>query len=205
MRQITLAAPFVLAALACGETTTAPDPTPDPATRVASVAVESPSGALRDVGSSTQLTGTATDGSGQAVTATLAWSSSDPAVAPVTATGLVTAAAPGSATISATTEGVTGSLTLTVVDADVDGVTALLTDPWADALLSAVDEGAGGPLPPQWSTCVDLASGENLEALVDCVTDVRALLAAEPTPETAPLRAVLGLLLDAVVRLLALP
>jgi uncharacterized protein YjdB len=72
------------------------------------------------VGSTTQLSATAFDGSGNALTdRAIIWSSSNQAVASVSNNGLVTAVAPGTATITAASEGKTSTSTVTVAQGAV--------------------------------------------------------------------------------------
>lgn len=88
-----------------GTTTTAP---------VATVTVSLASGSLT-TGQTTQATVLLKDGSGNVLTGrSIAYSSSNTAVATVTQSGLVTAVAAGSALISATSEGKNGSASLSV-------------------------------------------------------------------------------------------
>ena len=86
-----------------------PDPRP-----VVEVRVEAPDSSL-GVGQSSQVTATALDADGNALTdRTFEWATADASVATVSEVGLVTAHAAGQAEISATTEAITGSLTITV-------------------------------------------------------------------------------------------
>ena len=81
---------------------------------VASVGV-SPATASLPVGATQQVTVSARDAAGAALTGrAVTWSSSASAVATVSATGVVTAVAAGSATITATVEGITGTAAITV-------------------------------------------------------------------------------------------
>ncbi|HTI05340.1 MAG TPA: Ig-like domain-containing protein [Gemmatimonadales bacterium] len=90
---------------------------------VASVSV-SPAASNLFVGTSTQLTATLRDASGNILTArSITWTSSAPSVASVSVSGMVTALAPGSATITATSEGQSGSATITVTVVPVAAVT----------------------------------------------------------------------------------
>jgi hypothetical protein len=85
-----------------------------PVAPVAIVTVTAPTLSVT-VGQTVQMTSILEDASGNVLTGrTVAWSSSNPAVASVTSTGLVTASAAGSATISAASEGKTGAATLSV-------------------------------------------------------------------------------------------
>ena len=109
----------VLAMCACGSTSTnAPAPSPSapsaPSTpTVASIAV---SGTAPTVGSTSQLTATATlsNGSTEAVTTQATWQSSNAAVLTVNSSGLAMAIAAGDADLTATYAGVKGSLHLSV-------------------------------------------------------------------------------------------
>jgi alpha-tubulin suppressor-like RCC1 family protein len=105
----------VLVLDACGEGTTEPPP-PLPPT-VMSVEVSPATATLTSLGETVQLTATARDASGNAISGkTFTWSSSDEDCASVSSAGLVTAAAFGTATISATADGVSGSCSLTVAE-----------------------------------------------------------------------------------------
>ncbi len=89
--------------------------------QVASVAVTPRTAPLVSLGETIQLTASAQDASGNAISGkTFTWSSSDANVATVSASGLVTAVANGSVRIMATSDGVSGTR---VVDVNV---TALL-------------------------------------------------------------------------------
>ncbi|HKI75421.1 MAG TPA: Ig-like domain-containing protein [Pseudomonadales bacterium] len=85
-----------------------------PTPTVASVTV-SPATATINVGATQQLTATAKDSSGATISgASIAYSSSDTAIATVSTGGLVTGVAAGSATITATSSGKSGTATITV-------------------------------------------------------------------------------------------
>jgi parallel beta-helix repeat protein len=98
---------------------TTPPPAPAP---VATVSVSLTSSL--PVGQTAQATATLRDASGNVLSGTVAWTSSNTAVASVSASGLVTAVAAGSANIVATSGGKTGSAALTVTAA-VTGVAVL--------------------------------------------------------------------------------
>jgi uncharacterized protein YjdB len=86
---------------------------------VSTVSVTPPSASLV-VGGTVQLNATAKDAGGNALTGrTIAWSTSDAAVATVSTSGLVTAQAVGTATITATSEGKTATVPITVTVAPV--------------------------------------------------------------------------------------
>ena len=103
---IAVCAPFVVFALACGNSTTTPS-------TVSSIAV---TGVAPAIGASVQFSAVATmsDGTAQDVTATATWTSSDTADATVSATGVVTGVAPGTVAIQATYQSVTGSDQITL-------------------------------------------------------------------------------------------
>jgi O-glycosyl hydrolase len=78
----------------------------------------SPSAATVKVGGKIAIAAVAINASGQAVTSqTIAWTTSNPAVATVSAAGMVTALTTGSATVSATVNGLTAATPVTVVPA----------------------------------------------------------------------------------------
>ncbi len=98
---------------ACGDGTTVPSPPTAPT--VNSVEVTPSSAMLVSLGDTVQLTATARDASGNAISdKTFAWWSSDENVATVSVSGLVTAVANGTTTVAASTEGVEGSASITV-------------------------------------------------------------------------------------------
>jgi trimeric autotransporter adhesin len=104
-----------------------PPTTPPPSAGVATVTSVLGTSALQ-IGGSTQATAIARDASGNVLTGrTIAWSSSNAAVASVSAAGLVTAVAAGTSQIVATVEGHTGSATLTVTAAPPAVVTSVTT------------------------------------------------------------------------------
>src|SRR2546425_2494982 len=98
---------------------------------VASVTV-SPATASLMVGATTQLTATAKDLNGTALTGrTVTWATSNAAVALVSASGLVTGVAAGAATITATSEGESGTSAVPPTNVPVASVT---TSPAAASL-----------------------------------------------------------------------
>jgi len=82
---------------------------------VASVDVTPATGTL-NAGQTLQLTATPKDGSGNTLSRSVTWSSSNDAVATVDQTGFVTAVSEGTATITATSEGTSGTAAITVND-----------------------------------------------------------------------------------------
>jgi uncharacterized protein YjdB len=126
---------------------------------VASVAV-TPSSASVQAGQTVQLTATPKDANGNALTGrTVAWATSNAAVATVSASGLVTGVVAGTATITATSEGKSGSAAITVSVAPpppphsgyyvatngTSGGDGSASQPWA---LSYALGGAGGRIQP---------------------------------------------------------
>jgi murein DD-endopeptidase MepM/ murein hydrolase activator NlpD len=90
--------------------------TPNTPAAVATVDV-SPTSPTVLAGGTAQLAATTKDASGTVLTGrTIAWSSSNAAVATVSASGLVATLTPGSATITATSEGKSGSASVTAID-----------------------------------------------------------------------------------------
>ncbi len=82
------------------------------------------------VGGTTQLTATAKDKDGNALTGrTVSWSTSDGAVATVNGAGLVTAQGAGRATVTATSEGQTGAAQVTVTDTSPPPVASVEVTP----------------------------------------------------------------------------
>jgi uncharacterized protein YjdB len=95
-----------------------------PVVPVATVTVSPASGSIVVGGPTLQLTATTKDSSGNVLTGrTIAWSSSNVALATVNSTGVVTGVAPGAVTITATSEGKSGSAAITVTSAPVASVT----------------------------------------------------------------------------------
>ncbi len=107
------------AALGCGGDSSGP-----PA--VASVEVSGPASDVQ-VGGTLQLTATARDAKGAALTGRpVSWTSGSPSIATVTSAGVVTGVATGSSAITATIGGRTGSQTITVVPPPVATVSVTL-------------------------------------------------------------------------------
>ncbi|HEX8693342.1 MAG TPA: Ig-like domain-containing protein [Longimicrobium sp.] len=131
----------VLAAAACGDTGTGSEPGnggnngggngPGPVKTVAEVVV-TPDAPVLEVGAAQDLSATLKAADGTVLGGrTIAWESSDEAVAKVTSAGRVTALAEGTATITASSEGRAGRATLTVRPQPVATVTILPESPVA--------------------------------------------------------------------------
>ncbi len=125
----------ILLVLSCGDG--AVEPAPPPLAPVATTVTVSPASAtLIALGETARLTAEVRDQNGQVMAeATIAWASSDAAVAAVDASGQVTAAANGSATITATVGSVSGTATVTVAQV----VSAVTVTPAADTLVAFGD------------------------------------------------------------------
>ena len=110
------AAVVLLGGLACGDGPTEPPPLPPPPPPVATtVAVSPASAALSSIGETVQFAIEVRDQNGRAISrASVAWTSSDVAVAAVDASGLATAAGNGTATITATSGSASGTAAVTV-------------------------------------------------------------------------------------------
>jgi len=113
------------------------DPTEPSLPLISQVAVASPIDTLIAATRTVQLSASAVDAQGNAIsTVQYEWSSSNTAVATVGNTGLVQPTVAGPVTISASADGVSGTLRLRVVEADLSGITTLLNDPFTDQLVS---------------------------------------------------------------------
>lgn len=88
---------------------------PDPNDSVASVSI-SPPQATVDVGSTTQLSATVTNGHGETMSVAVTWGSSQTNIATVSASGLVEGVAEGTATITASVAGKSGTSNVAVND-----------------------------------------------------------------------------------------
>jgi len=89
------------------------NPTPVPSSPVVNLTLNAATTSLV-AGTVVGFTAQATDGSGQPVSPSFAWMSSDPSIAKVTPTGVVFPLSPGSATISVSAGGVTKQLPVSV-------------------------------------------------------------------------------------------
>lgn len=181
---------------ACGGDSTAP-------IAVASVDVTSPVGALLDVGGSAQLTASALDAEGAAVSGVaFTWTSSNSAIVSVSGSGQVQALAVGTATIQAVAGDVGGSLTFTVVQADLAGITTLVVDPYVEALVTGTTSTVRAALEAALTACSGGIEQGNLEKVQSCIADARSEVTAASDPTDRALLAVLALFLDEIERLL---
>ena len=102
----------------------------NPSAQLVSISV-TPAGASIPKGATVQFTATGTysDGSTQNITATVTWSSSNPAMATIAAGGLATGVKKGTATITATLGSVSGFTTLTVTAAVLVSISVTPANP----------------------------------------------------------------------------
>jgi hypothetical protein len=124
---------------------------------VASVAVSLASSALT-VGQSAQAAAVAKDASGNTVSGTPSWSSSNTAVATVSASGLVAAVGAGQANIVATVSGKTGSASVSVT-------TSVSSSPVTPAELPRSVPSATAPAPT--GRTIRVAAGGDLQAALN--------------------------------------
>ena len=127
---------------------------------VASVTV-APTSASLTLGGTQQITATARDAQGNALTGrTITWQSGSTAIATVTQAGLITAAGVGSTTVTATSEGRVGTVTVTVAAPAVGSVTIApstgsLSVAFTTTLTATVRDASGAVLtsvPVTWSS-----------------------------------------------------
>ncbi len=136
-------AAVAVAASSCGEDPVVPPPDAD----VATIDVSAPVAALDAVGRTVQLSTVARDASGNQVSASVTWASSDVSVLTVSASGEATAVSDGDATVTASIGGVEGDAQLSVlqvatglafVDQPAEADAGQRIDPvevaWVDAL-----------------------------------------------------------------------
>jgi Bacterial Ig-like domain (group 2) len=173
-------------------------------TSIASISLTSPIGDKMAAGRTVQLAATAADAQGNAVNATLDWSTSNDQVARVNASGLVTGVANGSATITASAEGTKGTVAMVVVNADLAGIDGVLGDAFTTTLVNHLPNGSRDPIETAVAKCqAGVADGHiiNIEA---CIGAARTAMASPAGPDEQVLFAVLALMVDRAQRLLNL-
>src|SRR5215510_8588258 len=128
--------------MACTSTARAPPSPPIATSPLVSVTV-TPANSTMNVGATQQFsaTGLYQNGSTSNITASVAWSSSNAAVATINSAGLTTGAGGGVASISATLSGITGSTSV-----NVQATTGCPCSIWSASAVPAVID--GGPDSP---------------------------------------------------------
>jgi len=115
----------ILGLAACKGTEPPPPPPPPPA--VAGISVSPTSGSLQATKTLT-MTATPKDASGNPLSRSVTWTSSDAAIATVDGNGTVTGVTPGGVTITATSETKSASASVTVTPQDFDHVFILVLE-----------------------------------------------------------------------------
>jgi len=136
---------LLLLAAACGGS----EPT-EPTVTVASITVSPSTATLSAPGATTQFSATVRGSDGSTMSTTVAWTSSNAAVASISSGGLATGVAAGTAAITATAGGKAGSAVVTV-EAQTQGCASPET----------VSLSAGGSASYDASTCLLLPSGSS--------------------------------------------
>lgn len=172
---------------------------------VTSVEVTSPIGALLDVGGTAQLSATARDAEGKAVSGiSLTWNSSHPAVVTISAAGFIEALDIGTATVHADAGSARGSLPLRVVDADLPGITTVATEPFAAALIGSVSSELRSRVQAALAECTAGAGEGRLEGIQSCIVTIQAEATDAGDATDNALLAVLLLFVDEIERKLNL-
>ena len=139
------------------------------------------------VGQTQQLTATASDASGNALTGrVVAWSSANPAVATISAQGLVTAVAAGSANMTALVEGRSATMTVTVTTVPVSSVSvtpasASLTAGGTQQFTASAFDAGGTVLtgrPVVWSSDTPAIASVSAQGLVTAIAPGVAIITA---------------------------
>ncbi|MBT8336276.1 MAG: Ig-like domain-containing protein, partial [Gemmatimonadetes bacterium] len=158
---------FIVATAMCcsvADTTAVTVPAQE-APQLASITVQPGSLTFDQIGQSQTLTAVARDASGQTVSTTVSWSSTDPGIASVDGSGTVTAHAVGSVSITAAASGVQGQAQVTVNGAQAPQVASISVSPSTVTLdqigqsysLAAIARDAAGQ---RVSTTVDWSSSD---------------------------------------------
>ncbi len=138
IKLIFIALPIALILIAgCGTTTTSTS-TPTKSLSSISITAQNPSITVNATEQFT-ATGNYSDGSTANLSSSVAWASSNQAVATVTETGVATGVAAGSTTITAAMSGVTGSATLTVTAAIVT-ITSIAVSPTTPSITTGATQ-----------------------------------------------------------------
>lgn len=138
---------------------------------VANIVVTSPVDTVMAVGRTVSMTAAATDATGNPVTATFNWNSTNTSVALVSGTGLVTVQAAGSTTIQALSGGVAGGIAMRAVDADFAAVTATLSDAFGASLRTALSGTPASTLSGILTTCAAQVTAGHVRAVDTCLVN----------------------------------
>ena len=166
-----------MSVVACGDTT-------EPES-VASVAVTPASATLVSLGETAQLTASAQDANGTAVSGkTFTWSSSDQTIATVNSSGLVTAVVNGAATITATVDGVNGTASILVQQAattiavnDGDNQSAFLNTAVSTPPAVIVTDANANPVSGVDVTFTVASGGATVDPVTAVTTDANGIAA----------------------------
>ena len=173
-----------LAIAACSQSDLGPDRTPlEPTT----IVITPESATLTYVGATAEFRAVVTDQNGDNVDATVAWTSSDPAVFTVSSDGEVTATGGGESILIASFGGLTADATVIVdqfpfvlVDVSGNGQEGTAGQPLAAPLVVRVEDAGGGPIEGQPVTFA-AAAGDGSADPATAVTDVNGLVQASWT------------------------
>ncbi|MEX2470868.1 MAG: Ig-like domain-containing protein [Gemmatimonadota bacterium] len=169
---------------------------------MSAIAVTATIDTVMAVGRTTQLSASATDADGNAVSTSFTWSSSSAPVATMDGDGTVSAVGPGSVSIEASAEGEAGQWSVRVVDADLDGVTALLSDPFANALIESLDLDTESPIVELEADCDEALGIGDVLAIRTCLEGAVDVESAEAGSD--PALAILDLFFQESLRKLRL-
>lgn len=185
----------VLALAACNDSVGPP--------RVATVMVTSDINDIIPTGRGARLTAVAKAASGDAVSVTFTWTSSNPAVATVSTNGTVQGVTAGVATVTAEADGKTGNLALRVVAAELNAVRAVLADPLRRHLVSHLLT-TRGAVEGALATADQAVTSGDIVTLNQSLSAVATEASAATNPNDRALLGTLVLLTDFAIRLLHL-
>ena len=170
---------------------------------VTAIAVTSPIvGTVMAVGRTAQLSANASDASGNPITVTFSWSSTNTSAATVNSSGLVAAIAAGTTNVQAAASGITGSLTIRAVDVDLDGIASTLADSFVQAIRGGLTSATASTLGGFFSSCSSNVTTGNVLAIDACLQGAQDTNGADGTDDA--LLAVLALFLEHAQRNLQL-
>ena len=185
---------IVAALAACGK-----DSPTEPARIASSIVLSSQSVIITAIGQTLQINATVLDQDNNVLTdATVAWSSSKPAVASVSSSGLVTAVSGGTAEISATTGGVSAvanvQVSQVVVSVAIAPTSVTLAQLGENVQLEAeVYDSGNAPIPVAsvtWSSSNPTVATVSSTGLVTAVSNGTARITAESQSVTSSIEVV---------------